>query len=377
MRKKLVLFGLAAVIAAVMAVPVAGDELTDAQNEKDKVSGQINNLNKQKQDEKNKLNNVQQEKAKLSNAQSQAQKAYQQSVNELEHAEEEAKELDNSVKEAEKKYKNQKELLKKRIRIMYQNSNTSYMSTLAQSENLGDFLGKVQILSSIAKKDQVLANTLEAAKNDVEYKRTLKEEQSRQIAKLTEEKKRTVNNLQASRSMKEEEERKLTASLAAIEQKENELLKKSEELASLINNLKVRRKGGYVNGQMTWPAPGYGGISSYYGNRKHPVLGTYRMHTGIDIAAPQGAAIVAANKGTVVYAGWQDGYGNTIMVDHGGDIITLYAHCSSLLGKVGQEVDTGTVIAKVGSTGLSTGPHLHFEVRTGGSTVDPLGYVSP
>lgn len=377
MRKKLILFGVAATIAAVMTVPVAGDELTDAQNQKDYINGQINSLTKQKQDEKNKLNSVQNEKASLSSAQAKAEKDYRQAADDLKHAEEEAKELDSAVKDAETKYNNQKELLKKRMRIMYQNSNTSYLSTLAQSQNLGEFLGKVQILSTIAKKDQVLADSLKITQSDVEYKRGLKQEQAKQLTKLTEDKKRTATSLQASRSLKEEEERKLSASLAAIEQKENELLKKSEELTTMISNLKVRRKGAYVNGQMAWPAPGYGSISSYYGNRKHPVLGTYRMHTGLDIAAPYGAAIVAANKGTIVYAGWQDDYGNTVIVDHGGDIVTLYAHCSSILSRVGQEVDAGTVIAKVGSTGLSTGPHLHFEVRTGGGTVDPLLYVSP
>ena len=100
------------------------------------------------------------------------------------------------------------------------------------------------------------------------------------------------------------------------------------------------------------------------------------MHTGIDISASQGSSIVAANSGTVIMAGWQNGYGNTVVVDHGGGITTLYAHCSKLLVGVGKKVKAGDTIAKVGSTGMSTGPHLHFEVRKNGSTTDPIKYVT-
>jgi murein DD-endopeptidase MepM/ murein hydrolase activator NlpD len=126
---------------------------------------------------------------------------------------------------------------------------------------------------------------------------------------------------------------------------------------------------------MIWPAPSSHNITSYYGNRFHPVLKKYKMHTGIDIGAPSGSSVIAANKGVVIVAGWQSGYGNTVIIDHGGGIATLYAHCSRLLVSTGQSVDSGSVIAKVGSTGLSTGPHLHFEVRKNGATVNPLQYT--
>ena len=107
----------------------------------------------------------------------------------------------------------------------------------------------------------------------------------------------------------------------------------------------------------------------------HPISGARRLHAGMDIAAGSGTPIAAAGNGTVIYAGWRGGFGNCIMIDHGGGIVTLYAHQSSLATSVGQSVSTGQTIGYVGSTGYSTGPHLHWEVRVNGSPVDPRGYV--
>ncbi|MCL1808966.1 MAG: M23 family metallopeptidase [Clostridiales bacterium] len=109
----------------------------------------------------------------------------------------------------------------------------------------------------------------------------------------------------------------------------------------------------------------------------HPILKIKKFHTGIDIAAPTGTSVVAANAGSVIKAGWNDSYGYMVMIDHGGGIVTLYAHNSSLLVKTGDIVVTGDKIAKSGSTGMSTGPHVHFEVRKNGSYVDPIGWVKP
>ena len=129
---------------------------------------------------------------------------------------------------------------------------------------------------------------------------------------------------------------------------------------------------------MTWPLPGFYSVTSYFGNRLHPVLKVYKMHTGVDIAGAgcNGKNVVAAADGKVITAGWISGYGYTVMIDHGGGVVTLYAHSQKLLVKVGDQVKAGQAIMLVGSTGYATGPHLHFEVRINGKYVNPLdGYI--
>ena len=127
---------------------------------------------------------------------------------------------------------------------------------------------------------------------------------------------------------------------------------------------------------MAWPVPGYTTITSQYGMRTHPITGVYKLHTGTDISAPIGATFVAANDGIVVKAEYNTAYGNMVMIDHGGGISTLYAHGSEILVSVGQTVFKGTAVLKVGSTGYSTGPHAHFEVRVNGNPVKPLDYIT-
>ena len=165
--------------------------------------------------------------------------------------------------------------------------------------------------------------------------------------------------------------RSINSKLSSLERKENELIQKSRQLESQIKNL--QRTADYTGGVMRWPVPSSTYISSPFGNRLHPILKVYKMHTGIDISASSGQSIIAANDGVVIMSGWQGGYGYTVVIDHGGGITTLYAHCSQLLVS-STSVKAGDTIAKIGSTGLSTGP-IYTLVRKRCS-VNPISYVS-
>ena len=132
----------------------------------------------------------------------------------------------------------------------------------------------------------------------------------------------------------------------------------------------------FIGGEFLWPTPGNTTITSPFGNRFHPILHYYRNHNGIDIGAPMGEPVVASNPGTVITASYVGTYGNVVMIDHGGGVVTAYAHGSKILVEVGQVVQRGEVIMEIGSTGLSTGPHLHFEIKINGTFVDPLPYVT-
>ena len=172
--------------------------------------------------------------------------------------------------------------------------------------------------------------------------------------------------------------------MAQLSEEEIEMQQKIEEYQKEISDIETEIRllalanvsQQYVGGSMAWPVPGYTRITSQFGMRTHPITGVYKLHTGVDIGAPMGATFIAANDGLVTYAGWNKAYGNMVIIDHGGGITTLYGHGSEILVQVGQTVFQGTPVLKVGSTGYSTGPHAHFEVRINGEYVQPLDYIT-
>lgn len=373
--KRAVLFFVTLSLVFSLIPPAFADKLTDYQNQKKTVDKKMTDISKQKKNEENKLKSIKNEKEEIARTQDQENKEYNALVNEINELNKSIKELDEAINQSEQEYNKQLELFKSRIRIMYENGDVTYIEMLAESENIVDFYGRLEVISAISKNDKELMEELEKAKNDIEYKRTLTASKRDQMQNKADDSLRTLNQLKASRAELEKEIRNINAKLEQLEKEEDALIKKSNELTNQIKNL--QKKGNYAGGTMRWPVPSSSNITSGFGNRMHPILKRNKMHTGIDISAKSGASILAANKGTVIMSGWQSGYGNTVVVDHGGGITTLYAHCSKLLVKVGDNVNAGDTIAKVGSTGLSTGPHLHFEVRKNGTPQNPRNYVSP
>ncbi|WP_018749958.1 murein hydrolase activator EnvC family protein [Paenibacillus sanguinis] len=302
-----------------------------------------------------------------------------------------AKQLDETKARIEERSR----LLDSRIRLMYTDGAVSYLDVLLSSTSFTDFLERADSLQAIANQDHVL---LEEHKHDkeliVQQQQQLEQDYAK-VKKLYADAESHKSQLEA----KEVEKQQLIAKYSEeIEQSEEiseeqealliELATKRAALEKEKNKLKAaqvytyRKKsngsGGFKGngGSMSVPVSG-ARLSSNYGTRIHPITGVRKKHTGVDMAAPQGTDIHAAEGGVVIVAEWWSGYGNTVIIDHGGDVWTLYGHIRNGGIKVekGQQVKRGEKIAEVGSTGNSTGPHLHFEVRIDGNPVDPMPYL--
>lgn len=265
------------------------------------------------------------------------------------------------------------EILEERLRVMYKNGTAGYMEVLLNSENLIDALTRVDMIQLIVQSDVELLKNINDQKLQVEE---LKVEQETERLELT----AVINNLNskqdevmiASRS-KEVYMSSLKSNIAEIQRQEAAMEAQSEQIEKDI--LAAQRAVEYAGGEMAWPVPGQYKITSNFGGRADPITGVWTSHGGTDIAAPYGTAIVSANDGVVIFAGWHYSYGNYVIVDHGGGIATLYGHSSKLLVSKGQAVSRGEKIALVGSTGYSTGNHLHFEVRINGVRTQPMDYL--
>ncbi len=295
---------------------------------------------------------------------------------EIEQTESEIKEQEEALKIAEKEYEDYMAVFKKRARTMYENTDMDYLEILFSAEDFSDFLAKINIVTSIIGYDRDVLDKMQETKQRIKRtKATLDANLEIQKENMTtlETSKVTLND-----SLVEKEAliaeisadvEKYKAVYEAAEAAEQAVIREySNALSYSANPIK------YNGGKFAWPVPSTQRISSYYGYRIHPIYKTRKFHSGIDISAAYGVDIVAAADGTVTMSATNGGYGKCIIVNHGSGISTLYGHNSTLLVSKGQKVTKGQVIAKAGSTGLSTGPHLHYEVRINGSTVDPLSY---
>lgn len=301
----------------------------------------------------------------------------------------EIKELDKDIKKTEGEIKVKEQeieqanldlqeitaLLYKRLRVMYKAGTVGYLEVLFGADSMQELLSRADVLQRIVAQDQELISKLElhrekleVRKKDFEYKRShLAELRDQRVEKMKKQEK-AVADLYAY-SLQVEQDRVAFEEQVRLKQQEQ------AEIARMIEQLELSKEA-YAGGDMLWPVPVSYEISSPFGPRPELVaFGAPYFHTGIDIAAGTGEAVVAAQKGKVITATLLYSYGNTVMIDHGGGVITLYAHMNAIYVDVGQEVDAGDTIGEIGSTGISSGPHLHFEVRENGEHIDPMVYV--
>ena len=294
----------------------------------------------------------------------------------LEDIEKQINEAEQQLKEIEAKYEYQNGLLEKRLVYAYKSGKTRYIDVLLKSNNIMDFISNYHLISEIIRYDDNLLKSINLQKNKIIDINNKLKENKENLKTYKEEQKKLAISVENAKLVKNSYVNQLTKEETKIKE-EIEIYQQELDLIELEILLTAMEgaSSDYVGGTFAWPAPGYYTITSTYGIRMHPVLKVYRNHGAIDIGAPLGSNIIAANDGIVTKSTYSYSYGNMVMIDHGGGVTTLYAHGSELVAKVGDKVKKGDVIMKTGSTGWSTGPHLHFEIRVDGRTIDPYYYI--
>lgn len=302
----------------------------------------------------------------------------------------------NEIVKMEAYLKTRQDVLNRRVRAIYMHGQLNYLEVILGANSFSDFANRVELLKRVIRSDYNLILEIQKQKAAIEAKKAQLEEDKRQLDALAAEAEKTRQEIAKKKAEQQKVLDAAKSNKAAAAQMEQDL---NAQLASVRNLIQQRLaaaeaarqaaqqqaasddEGGggsddnYVQGTgaMGWPCSGP--ITSPFGYRTHPIFGTTIFHAGIDIGVDYGTPIHAADSGVVVYSGWISGYGNAVIIDHGGGISTLYGHNQSLAVSEGQSVSKGAVIAYAGSTGNSTGPHCHFEVDVNGSPVNPMGYL--
>ena len=366
----------AAVASSVLVTPVFADpSVDDLKKSKESAQNEVSSLQTQ-------LNTV---VGKITELESQ-----------LSSKGEEIIQAQSDLEDAEAEEQKQYADMKVRIKYMYEEGNSSLLETLFSSTSFTDLLNKAEYIEQVSEYDRNMLQTyqdnrdkitrlekdlkdqkevLEQVKGDVEAKQT-------EMAGLISDKQTEIEGYESDIQNKEEAIKEYEAMIAeqdstikALEASVAAAKAKRTQMTVSDNSTNAADQPHYGGGAFVWPAPSYTRISDDYGYRTHPILGIQKFHSGVDMAAPSGSSILAAADGTVVAATYNATMGNYVMIDHGNGLYTIYMHASALYVSSGQSVSAGSTIAAVGSTGRSTGAHLHFSVRQNGSYVSPWNYL--
>jgi len=377
------------VLCGTPAYIMAEDE--DLTNQLDSIQQQVNQQNAAKADAETVIGSVSEQLRQI-------EEQLRQATAELGTIKEQRVAVENDIilnerqlAEAQKRLEGRESVFYKRVRDIYINGRLSYLDVVIGSKDFSDFANRLEVLKRIIDSDITLINEIKKERAEIEaHKQKLEADRAKLVelekaalAKQAEiEQKKAERNVvlqkaQNDRATAMQAIEELNASSAQV----SAMLKERQAARAAAAAAAAQSSGGQGasdnwvqgTGQLGWPVSGE--ITSPYGYRVHPIWGTTIYHSGIDIGVDEGTPVHAADGGVVVWSGWMGGYGYAVVIDHGNGLSTLYGHNSELAVDEGQSVAKGQVISYAGSTGNSTGPHVHFEVRANGDPVDPMGYL--
>ncbi|TXK80921.1 murein hydrolase activator EnvC [Paenibacillus sp. N3.4] len=395
MKKKILPLVLTLGMAASLAIPYAGY----AASTTDKIDQQLTQLKKQKAEAQQKANDAQNQITKVQTEKDQTTKDMKTLLEQVNEAskkltllneqidqvsdtlEADAKQLDEAVA----RVAGRDQILKSRVRLMYMNGFVSYMDVLLSATSFSDFINRVEALKSIVNQDKEILESNKKDKDTVALKKVETEHQLEKVKGLYADADALRDDLQTKEKAKEVKIASLSKQEKVLENISEESDKEITRLAKQEADLQEKKRAAsrekspftYAGGKLGYPLAVQAPITSDFVNRINPVTGKSENHKGIDLGAPKGTEIRAAENGSVIYASWMNGYGNCVIVNHGNGLWTVYGHIMNdgIYVKVGDVVKRGQKIAGVGSTGQSTGNHLHFEVRMNEVPTDPKPFL--
>lgn len=287
------------------------------------------------------------------------------------------KQLQEEIQKAEVQLRARQAILDKRVRVIYMHGQLSYIEVILGANSFSDFANRLELLKRIIRSDFNLIQEIQQRKAAIEAKKVEIEKEKARLDELASQAQKVQDEVKVKKAEQQRVLAHARTQQDAAKQMEADLIARSNEIRQIIQSRMQQNSGSdqIVHGSGTFIWPCNGPITSPFGYRTHPIFGTTIYHSGIDIGVDYNTPIHAADGGTVILAGWCGGYGNAVIIDHGNGLQTLYGHNTSVAVSEGQTVSQGQVIAYSGSTGYSTGPHCHFEVRRNGEAVDPMGYL--
>ena len=366
-RKKALSFLLVLVLCLGMAIQANATEISETQKKAEELEKKKKDAEKEKQSLEKQLESIVSE--------------MEGTKTKIEEKETEISAKEEELIQAKVDENDQYESMKKRIKYMYENGNAQFVEILCESKNIGEFLNNAEYITTISEYDRTMLVEFQAVVKDVEEQEAALQAEYDELETMQNDlitKQDSVTELMES---KDAEIEQISSDLGDTKDKLSEL----QAAAAAAERKQQEKNSGYSNnagasvitgnGTFTHPCPGYTYISSEFGYREQPIAGASTNHKGMDFAAPAGTPIYAAASGTVTSASYSGNAGNMIVINHGNGLQTYYMHCNSMYVRAGQTVSKGQNIGAVGSTGNSSGPHLHFQVMQNGTPVNPRNYL--